>query len=262
MNWRIIKSKKFLIFAAVILAVVTANVLVNKNKQKKSVLMTVTKGAITQSVYGIGTVIADRSFQYKVGVTARITKLLVSEGEFVKKDQVVIILDGEVPFKAPFAGTVSAVNFKEGETVFQNSPILTLVDQSHLYIEVSLEQQGALAIDKSSKTVFQFESLKDQIFYGNIQSIYTRNKEFIVKISPQKLSAKILPGMTADVAFVLAEKSQALLVPVSSIQNNQVTVFTNGRKKKVPIKTGWIDADKAEIIEGDIKENDQLILSE
>jgi multidrug efflux pump subunit AcrA (membrane-fusion protein) len=244
------------------MVIICAIIVVNNKRQKKSVIQTVIKGPITQSVYGIGTVVADRSFQYKVGVTARITKLLATEGDVVKKDQVVIVIDGEVPFKAPFSGTVSAVNFKEGETVFQNSPILTLVDQSHLYIEVSLEQQGALAIDKKSKTIFQFESLKDQVFNGDIQSIYTRNKEFIVKIVPQKMSSKILPGMTADVAFILAEKPNALLVPSSSIQNGQVTVLEGRRKKKVPVKVGWVDAEKTEIIEGDLKENDQIILSE
>lgn len=261
MKWNWIWNKKVGV-AAIVLLTGLAVFFVANGRQKKTIIQNVQKGPITQSVYGIGSVIADRSFQYKVGVTARITKLLVTEGDVVKKDQVLIVLDGEVPFKAPFVGTVSAINFKEGETVFQNTPILTLIDQSRLFIEVSLEQQGALKIEKGLKTIFQFETLKDQIFYGDIYSIYTRNKEFIVKIVPQKMSPKVLPGMTADVAFVLAEKPSALLVPLAAIRNGQVTVLDNGRKRKVSVKTGWIDAEKAEILEGELKENDQLVLAE
>jgi multidrug efflux pump subunit AcrA (membrane-fusion protein) len=76
------------------------------------------------------------------------------------------------------------------------------------------------------------------------------------------MSPKVLPGMTADVAFVLAEKPSALLVPLAAIRNGQVTVLDNGRKRKVSVKTGWIDAEKAEILEGELKENDQLVLAE
>jgi len=105
------------------------------------------RSSITQSVYGIGTVYANRSYQLKVGVTSHIGEVFVKEGDYVKKGDKLVHID-ETLYHAPFNGTITYLPFKVGENVFAQLPSLILVDLQDRYIVVSLEQQGALRVQR------------------------------------------------------------------------------------------------------------------
>ncbi|MEI7441834.1 MAG: biotin/lipoyl-binding protein, partial [bacterium] len=80
----------------------------------------VKKGMVIESVYGIGTVIANKTFQFKVGVPTTIRSVYVKEGDFVKAGQKIVDLEG-VHSSAPYAGVVTFLPVKVGETVFAQS---------------------------------------------------------------------------------------------------------------------------------------------
>ncbi len=64
--------------------------------------------------------------------SAEITKLLVSEGDTIEKDQAVIELEtgkATVEVPCPFAGTVSKIHVKEGDEVKVGQAILTVEDE-------------------------------------------------------------------------------------------------------------------------------------
>ena len=88
------------------------------------------RGPIVESVYGIGTVTAVRSFSVKSGVTSIIHKLFVKEEDVLKKGALLIELEGIDNFVAPFVGTVVSVPFKKDETIYAQAIVLTLVDPS------------------------------------------------------------------------------------------------------------------------------------
>ncbi len=219
-------------------------------------------GNIVEAVYGLGTVTANQSYQVKLGVTGTISALYVTEGDTVEKGKPLVGFDMGATFKAPFSGTVTSAPFKLGETVYSQTPIVTLINLKDRYILVSLEQESALRVRAGQNARISFEALRGQTYQGKVRSLYPdpQNSQFFVRIDIPDLPDTILPGMTGDVAIEIAERSGALLVPVSAVQSGRVVVRSGHLKKKILVKIGAIDGQWAEIAEGDLREGDEVFL--
>lgn len=218
------------------------------------------KGSIVESVYGIGTVSPNRRFDLKLGVTSTIRRLYVQEGDQVKRGQLLVQLD-DVNFNAPFAGTVTSLPFKPGETVFPPAVVLSLVDLRDRYLLVSIEQRGALRVRPDQKARISFDSMRGEAYDGEVESVYSNDNNFLVRIDVSALPAQILPGMTADVAVAIAEHRDVLLAPVAAIDAGKVYVKRGaGGARAVEVKVGIADGTMAEIVAGDVHEGDRLVI--
>ncbi len=218
-------------------------------------------GSIVQSVYGIGTVTASHSFQLKTGVTSHINEIFVKEGDVVKKEQRLIHID-ETLYRAPFAGTITYLPFKAGENVFAQLPSLILVDLLDRYLVVSLEQQGALRVQRGQNVKISFDTIRENSYVGVVESIYSYNNSFLARIDVSKLPPQILPGMTADVAIEIQKHDNVLIIPVAAIEKDHVWVKRKSSSflQKVPIKLGLIDSAMAEVVSGDLQAGDRLLI--
>jgi multidrug efflux pump subunit AcrA (membrane-fusion protein) len=217
------------------------------------------KGPIVESVYGIGTVTATRSFQLKLGVTGTIRRLFVKEGDAVKRDQKLVDVDG-VPFNAPFDGTITLLPYKVGETVFPQAVVLSIVDLQDRYVLVTLEQQAALRVRRGQKARLSFDSMREVSYDGQVEAIYSNENNFFVRIGVAGLPAQILPGMTGDVAIGIAEHRDALIVPVAALDAGKVYVKRGLGTAAVEVRTGIVDGAMAEIVAGDLREGERLVI--
>ncbi|MGZ3741169.1 MAG: efflux RND transporter periplasmic adaptor subunit, partial [Bdellovibrionota bacterium] len=150
---------------------------------------------------------------------------------------------------------------REGETIFAQTAIMTLVDLADTYLLVSLEQTGMLKVRTGQAAAVSFDGYRDKSFEGAVESVYSNGVDFLARISVKGLPPFIVPGMTADVAIVLQKKENVLLAPVAAIEGSSLSVFRSGREAKVPVKVGLTDGAYAEIVDGDIKEGESALLS-
>lgn len=164
------------------------------------------RGSIVDSVYGIGTVMALRSYQIRSGVTSTIFDLYVNEGANVAKGAKLVNVDGHV-YVAPFAGTVTDVPYKSGENVFASQSVLTIVDLRDRYVIVSLEQQAALRVRAGQAAKLSFDTRREHAYEGRVESVYSNDAGFLARISVRGLPDDVLPGMTADVAIAIRESA-------------------------------------------------------
>lgn len=231
-----------------------------KNKQSSATYEVIKRGTIVDSVYGIGTLTAERSLSIKSGVTSTIRFLYAKEGQIVEKGARLVDLEGIGEYKAPFAGTVVSAPFKEGETVYAQTSVLTLVDPTDTYLLVSLEQQGALSLKPSLPVKISFDGLREKVFDGRVESIFSNGTDFLAHISLQEIPKYILPGMTADVAIILQEKKDVLLLPVAALELKDAVLTRNGKIIRVPVKLGLIDGAFAEVLSGDVQVGDEAVL--
>ncbi len=254
-----IKHLKLWIGIAAIIGLLVAGMLYRQ--QKNGVEYVSPKyGPIVEAIYGLGKVKSDKTYDVKLAITKTIDQLYVKEGDVVTKGNKLVRLDDHLIFYAPFDGTVTLVAFNEAQSVFPQQTILRLEDLSHKYIEVSLEQQGALRVKPGQPVRVMFESVRAEQLKGSVSSIFPRNEEFLTHIDVPGLAQNILPGMTADVAIEVGKKDRALLVPLSGISNGRVRVVRDGKTIVVPLKLGDIDGNWAEVTEGDLKGSDQVII--
>lgn len=221
------------------------------------------RGTIIESVYGIGTVEATRSYQLKTGVGATIEQLYVQEGDQVKRGQRLVRLSGVGTFTAPFAGTITSLPYHVGETVFAQATILQLVDLNDRYLTVSVEQRGALRARPGQKARISVEGMREQVYEGVVESVYSHENEFLVRIDVSKLPPQVLPQMTADVAIGIETHDNALLIPVSALSDGKVYVKRGGGKAKaVEVKIGVVDGEVAQVVGGNLQAGDQLVIRE
>lgn len=227
-------------------------------QNKKYDWVPVKRGSVQEAIYGLGTVKSKMIFEHRLGTTNRIRKLYVREGDSVKKGTRLLDLSEGSPVLAPFAGTVTSLPFHENENIFPQTNILRLEDLQDRYVEVTLEQQGAIRVRPGQKVRLSFESLRQTLLFGEVESIYPWQGQFLVRIPVEKLNAEILPGMTADVAIEVGQVTDALLVPMIALFNNQVTVKRNQKSQKQFIKLGRSDGEFAEVLDDSLKEGDMV----
>jgi len=218
------------------------------------------RGPIVEAIYGLGKVKSRRRYEVKMGVVDNVQKVFVQEGQTVKTGDPLIKLSDAALFRAPYSGTVTLVEADPGEIVAPQAPILRVEDLNELYIEVSLEQQGALRVKKGQPVEVVFESLRSQKFNGAVQYLFPKNDEFLAHIQIKDMPNNVLPGMTADLAIVVSRKDKALLVPISAVTNGQVILLRNGKRQKIPVKIGGVDNQWAEVLDGDLRESDEIII--
>jgi multidrug efflux pump subunit AcrA (membrane-fusion protein) len=215
--------------------------------------------SILEAIYGLGKVKADRHYEVKLGVMTSVREVLVSEGQAVKKGDALIRFEA-ASFRSPFDGTVTSVTVAPNEVIVPNVPVIRVEDLSQLYLEVALEQQSALRVRPGMIARMTFDSVRGDQYSGKLESVYSRNEEFLARIRSDKLPNGILPGMTADIVIEVGTKENALIVPLTSITEGSVMVERDGKRIKIPVEVGIVDGKKAEIIKGDIRDADRIIL--
>ncbi|PWU22063.1 MAG: secretion protein HlyD [Bdellovibrio sp.] len=219
------------------------------------------KSKIIETVYGIGTVTATRSWQLKLGTTLTIAEEFVDAGDEVKKGQKLLRIDRQL-YTAPFDGTVTDLPFKPGETVPPGVMVTSVVDFRDRYLLVSMEQQGLIKIKRQQKARLSFDTIRNQSYEGQVDAVYSSSSGlFLVRINLSHLPEVILPGMTADVAITVDEHDNALVVPVAALDRGQVWVKReHGMPTAVPVRVGITDGALAEIISGEVQAGDRLII--
>lgn len=224
----------------------------------KQVIVRPKLGNVVESIYGLGTVTADKIFHVRAGTTLSVRKVFVKEGQMIKQGDSLVQLDESI-MRSSIDGTVTTVSFKDGEVVPPQSKVVTVTNLDHLYLEVSLEQQSILRVKKDQQVYVSFESLRNEKYEGIVTAVYPRESQFIVRIELKKWPTGVLPGMTADVAILVGKKEDVLLIPISSIVAGQVTRVRERKKERISIKLGVIDGEWGEVISDNILETDELV---
>ncbi len=252
------KNKK--ITAVLVLIVIFSFIMLQIRKTKPVSTAKVQRSDLVESVYGIGTVTANKNFNLKVAIPANVKEIFVHEGDYVTKGSSLLLLEDTPVFKAPFSGTVTAVYYKVGEAVTPQSIILTLTDMKDRYLTISLEQQGAIRVEPGQHAKLSFEGLREQTFDGKVDALFSRDGQFLVRVQAPSLPEKILPGMTIDVAIIVKRKPNALVIPLRALSQGQVQRKTKSGSELIPVQIGLVDEDKVEVLQSPLQEGDEVLL--
>ncbi|AFM14642.1 efflux RND transporter periplasmic adaptor subunit [Turneriella parva] len=216
------------------------------------------KTTIVRTVYGLGTVQAEREYQLKIGIAANIRRLYVHEGDAVKAGDKLVEFDQVPTMRSPISGVVSTVSFEEGEAVFPQNPVLKVIDLTRRYITVSLDEKAAVLVKKAQKVRIAFEGIPGKYFAGSVVSIYPSEGQFFVKVDSKELPAEILPGMSADLAIEAGTKDNVFVAPIRAVQDRKVTIIRAGKKLRVPVQLGLTQGEHVEIVAAELAEGDIL----
>ncbi|TGL39754.1 efflux RND transporter periplasmic adaptor subunit [Leptospira perdikensis] len=252
------RKKQFIIgFIFVIILILITYFFIRNTQSDRLVI---TRGSLVEAVYALGTVKPIDSFSLKFGIAASIREIFVEEGQTVTKGQALLTNDSGITFRSPFNGTLTKLNVAKNETAMPGLPLLEIQNLKEVYISVSLDQESALRVKPGQIVQLSFESIRGNVYKGKVERIYPSNGQFLVRIEADEFPHGVLPDMTTDVAIEVSSKDNVVLVPLIAVDRGKVIRFRNGQRDKLEIRIGAINSEYGELIQGDLKEGDEVLV--
>jgi multidrug efflux pump subunit AcrA (membrane-fusion protein) len=250
-------NKKSLVIGVVLL-IVFASAFIFKNYFSNQEVITPKISSIVDSVYGLGSIKSRKIFHARVALTTLMEKMYVDEGQFVKKGTALFRLSEGSTVYAPFDGDITHISVEDGEMVFAQKDILIMQDLKDLFVEVNLEQEGAIKIKKNMKAVLSFDNLSQQIIEGQVFAVLPHEEKFKVQVLSNQFPEGLLPAMSVDVTFTISSKDSAILVPVKAVVNGHIMRIRQGTKERIKVITGIQDGSFVEIVDPILETTDQI----
>lgn len=193
--------------------------------------------------------------------------------------------------RSPISGVVIARDVDIGQTVAANfqTPILFKIakDLRQMQINISVAEADIGLLHIGQPINFSVDAFQNLQFSGTVkqvrlnpviqENVVTYNVVAIVDNEDEKL----LPGMTANIHFVVAQKNDVLRAPNAALRfqpkDNQVNesgrdslraassklyILKDNKPSLVNVVTGISDGNHTEIISGEINPGDPVIISE
>ena len=248
------------------------------------------------TVLATGNVQPHNQLSIKPPISGRIEKLMISEGVYVKKGQILAqlssteratLLDAAraqgpdvlahweglytaTPLLSPENGQIVYLPTVPGQIVSQSDSIMTMSD--HLIVNTQVDETDLAQIHMGQDATITLDAYPNDPIEGKVQRISYQSTlvnnvtTYEVDVWPSKVPAFMRSGMTANVVFTISEKDNILLIPSEAVQNQrgQTTVLkaaaTPGEKPQpVTIQTGLTDGKQTEVVSG-LAEGDNILI--
>jgi HlyD family secretion protein len=177
----------------------------------------------------------------------------------------------QVRLEAPFAGTVTSVQVNPGDQAAPGSPIFRIDDLSRLLVDVQVTEVDINRINVGQPATMSFDAILDEEFSGKVIEVAQVGNvvqglvNFNVTIQLDDTGGKVRPGMTAAVNIVTDLVENALIVPNRAVRLREgervVFLLVDNQPVMTPITLGRTADTVSEVVGGEIKEGDVLVLN-
>lgn len=232
----------------------------------------VIKGEVEDKISCVGNITGQEMVTLMSKIPGKIDSFLVKEGDNVKKDDVLVLIDRDIEgmkyekasIKSSLDGMVIKKFLDEGSQVepsvspMMRVPVIMVANIDTVEVIVNISEKYLGKLKEKAEAKVKVDAYPDEVFLGKITRIApmvdlaTRTSEVEIKITNKEYRLK--PGMFARVDIILEKKEDAFIVPIKAVlsENNCKFVFViNGSiARKREIKTGIYQKDSVEIIEG------------
>ncbi|HJW89556.1 MAG TPA: efflux RND transporter periplasmic adaptor subunit [Anaerolineales bacterium] len=172
---------------------------------------------------------------------------------------------------APFAGTITEVKVNSGDLVSAGDTAFRIDDLASIYIDLQISEVDLASLAVGQQAVVEFDAIADKEYSGEVTeigmigSISSGVVTYPVTVRLTSVDEAIRTGMTASVTIIVDQVENALLVPNRAIRTSSgqktVTVLFEGLQISVPVTTGLIGDSQSEVISGQLREGDVVVIS-
>jgi len=171
--------------------------------------------------------------------------------------------------RAPFGGTIDKVHVKQGEMAQIGLPLFRIVSLEDMYINADVSERYIGKFKRGDSVKVYFPSLDKQfrsVISAIGQVINERNRTFEIEVRLPLTQEEFKPNLTAVIELKDYENKQAIVVPTSLIQSDNIGDFVykidrdNGKSlaRKVHIDRGLSYDRETEILAG-LEPGEELI---
>jgi multidrug efflux pump subunit AcrA (membrane-fusion protein) len=202
-------------------------------------------------------------------VSGRVTRLLVHDGQAVRAGELLVEVESRVvadppprlPFNAPFDGVVLEVDVASGSPVEPDRTLLTVIDLGEVDVVARVPEAQIAAVRRGQTVRVQATAHPDLAFTGKVKNTAARldaaDGTLRVFVHVENPDAKLLPGMSARLAFVTDVSTAAAVVPRAAVlgEGGDLFVFRQvgdepTEFERIPVIVGVRDERFIEIIDG------------
>ncbi len=206
----------------------------------------------------------------------KLSRVFVSIGDTVKKDQVIAEVDASrpgmnysaSPVKAPISGTLTSFSPSVGSTVAPSMSMGKVSSTNQLEVKTSVAERFVSKIALGQKATLTFDAYPGEIFTAKVTQvspvldISTRTMAVSLQMDPPNNKIKV--GMYSRIKLVTDQKANVIVIPYSAVvtRAGNTVVFVADSENKVsiqPVTVGIRVDDKVEIISGLVPE--QLVVT-
>jgi HlyD family secretion protein len=189
---------------------------------------------------------------------------------------------GYTEIKSPIEGIVLSRNINAGETVASGmiAPVLFQLVRNldKMRVDVNLDESDVGQVKAGQLATFTVDSFPGQTFQATVRQVRheATNVQNVISydvvLDVVNTASQLLPGMTANITIRTAHSEGVLKIPSSALRYRPDDVKTklgtavyilgpDNHPVAHPIKTGISDGRFTELLAGDLKEGDALIVS-
>lgn len=172
---------------------------------------------------------------------------------------------------APFDGAVTQVDSTPGDLVNTGVFAVRIDDLSSYLVDLQISEVDVNSLKIGQEVSVTFDAVQGKNYSGKVQQISQFGSStgtgvnFSVTVELTDHDENIRPGMTAAVTITVRDIKDALFVQNRAVRNLEgkrvVYILKDGVPVPVEIRLGATADSVSEIIEGDVKEGDLIILN-
>lgn len=208
-------------------------------------------------------------------VPGKVMEILVKEGQFVKKGQVLFKVDRDIVgmeympavVESPLTGYVGTVMVDRGMSIAPQTPLAQVVTMSQVEAVAQLIEEQINMVQIGMKAKVRVDAYPNTYFYGTVYrknavlDAASRTQEVRILIDNPEL--KLRHGMFADIQIQMGAAKNAVVIPVDSILsdssgNYYVYKVIDNKAFKQMVKPGFALKGVSEILSG-INEGDVVV---
>ena len=173
--------------------------------------------------------------------------------------------------EAPFNGTVTQVEPKVGDQISTSTPAFRIDDLSELNVDVQISEVDINKVTVGQEVELTFDAISGKSYTGEVTEVAKVGEDtgsgvdFTVTLRIVDPDEEVRPGMTAAVNIIVTEKKDVLAIPNRAVRTSDgqriVYVMRGNSPTPVDIEVGAISDTSVEVISGDVKEGDLIILN-
>ncbi|AXG69820.1 nickel and cobalt resistance protein CnrB [Kordia sp. SMS9] len=130
------------------------------------------------------------------------------------------IITAVAPIYAPISGSITKVNVTKGSYVSPANPIVEIVDNSHIHLELSVFEKDIMSVKKGQKIKFNIPEASTENFTAKVHLVGSSIEENrTIKVHAHienETDHRFLTGMFVE-AFIITNSSRAKAVPDEAI---------------------------------------------
>jgi membrane fusion protein, multidrug efflux system len=240
-------------------------------------VQTVARGSIEDRLSLSGILAPEKQVAIMSKLPGKLVSTSIKEGQNVTKDEVVALVNQDMPgqdykdlqVKAPMSGVVAKVLVDPGSMVSPAMPIAMVMSMDNLKVTINVIESEISSVRTGQRADVTVPAYPNRTFSATVSNILPivdpMSHTAKVELTIPNGSGTLKPGMSATVRLILGKHADVVTIPKTAIIEKMgekyVFMFDNGKTKKADIQTGYDDGQTVEVTSG-LQAGDRLVTTD